>query len=265
MLSVDCDACHGSGPRFPVLLVSSVGVALLDPISCSGCHGRAADGTGSGSEGYGAGLRQHHWNAGETVCGDCHERGDLGGLTDANPANFAPAGEDIQPPYYADPDGAPIHPGLPQDPCNDPANATTPEEQVAGGPDGMDNDGDGIYDTLDLDCSPLAVSLDFFEADVAGREGVTLRWRTLDEVDNVGFRLIRVRERRPPKVVGMVAGQGTDLMGADYEFVDDGFQTPGAVVYFLEDIDIYGRSSRHPPASVVLPRAVGTPPGHARD
>ncbi|NIM61341.1 MAG: hypothetical protein GTO30_06700, partial [Acidobacteria bacterium] len=41
----DCGTCHNPGPRFPVETGVSAGGAGLDPISCSGCHGRAEDGT----------------------------------------------------------------------------------------------------------------------------------------------------------------------------------------------------------------------------
>jgi len=140
MLNGDCDTCHGSGPKFPVLLGSSQGGDGLDPISCAGCHGRAEDGTGTGSEGFGAGLRQHHWDAGVTLCGDagCH--------VDANPANFMPVDEDILPPYYSDNDAN--HPLIPSDSCNPVADGSP--EDYAAGPDGLDNDGDGLYDEADV-------------------------------------------------------------------------------------------------------------------
>jgi cysteine-rich repeat protein len=140
MLNSDCNTCHLSGPRFPVLLGSSLGGALLDPISCSGCHGRAEDGMGTGSEGYGAGLRQHHWRAGETSCLDCH--------VDADPGGFTPVGEDILPPYYSNSD--PIHPLIPSDPCNPEADGFP--EDYAATTLGLDNDGDSLWDTDDPDC-----------------------------------------------------------------------------------------------------------------
>ncbi|MDH4016884.1 MAG: hypothetical protein OEV20_06060, partial [Actinomycetota bacterium] len=58
MVADDCDTCHSSGSRFPVVLDSSVGGVGLDPIACAGCHGRMEDGTGVGTQGYSAGLRQ---------------------------------------------------------------------------------------------------------------------------------------------------------------------------------------------------------------
>jgi hypothetical protein len=59
MLDGDCDTCHSTGGRFPVLLGSSNGGTGLDPISCLGCHGRAE--AEAGGAVTGAGLRQHHF------------------------------------------------------------------------------------------------------------------------------------------------------------------------------------------------------------
>lgn len=141
MLNGDCLVCHGSGPRFPVMTSSSAGGTGLDPIGCAGCHGRAEDGTGEGAIGFGAGLRQHHWRAGIEICGQCH--------ADASPDDFAPVGEHVLPPYYSDSDVD--HPLIPSDPCN-PVIDGSPEDYAASTA-GLDNDGDDLYDELDvIDC-----------------------------------------------------------------------------------------------------------------
>ena len=145
MLDGDCLTCHTSGPRFPVLLDSSTGGDELAAISCVGCHGRAEDdsvangGTCTISDcGPGAGLRQHHFLAGVTICADCHDN--------ADPANYTPVGEDVLPPYYFTPDQN--HLNKPTDPCN-----PNDEEGAFGGNLlGLDNDGDDVYDTGDPDC-----------------------------------------------------------------------------------------------------------------
>jgi hypothetical protein len=141
MLAGDCSTCHSAGGRFPVLLDTSSGGTGLDAISCTGCHGRMEDGTGVLTFGYGAGLRQHHWNAGEQICADCHD--------DANPANYTPAGEQFLPPYYSASDAA--HPAMPSDPCN--PSADDHPEDYAASTLGLDNDGDGDYDEADGDCA----------------------------------------------------------------------------------------------------------------
>jgi hypothetical protein len=142
MLSGDCNTCHGSGGRSPVVLDSSVGGSGLSPISCVGCHGRTQDGgNDSASGGLGAGLRQHHTNAGINTCAGCH--------TDANPANYTPVGENVLPPYYGN--SLVAHPNMPTNPCNLDGN-----ENFAGGSEGLDNDGDGVYDGADSDCATAA-------------------------------------------------------------------------------------------------------------
>jgi hypothetical protein len=147
MLDGDCDTCHSTG-KFPVSLGSSSGGTGLDAISCAGCHGRAEDGTGTGSVGYAAGLRQHHWAAEVTICIDCH--------IDSDPAEFTPVGEDILPPYYSDSDAD--HPLIPADPCNLAADGFL--EDYAATTLGLDNDGDDLYDEADIiDCPEPGGSL----------------------------------------------------------------------------------------------------------
>ncbi len=144
MLNSDCNTCHGGGDTFPVILNSSDGGSGLDAIGCVGCHGRAEDNVagnpevGAGRTGYGAGLRQHHYNTGATICAECH--------LDANPASYTPVGENVLPSFYANPGTG--HPAMPDDACN--ANTS---EDFAGDPEGLDNDGDNAYDTADSDCS----------------------------------------------------------------------------------------------------------------
>jgi hypothetical protein len=136
-----CDVCHqdrNTVGRYPVLIAHSAS-SQLEPISCMGCHGREEDeGNDNISHGLGAGLRQHHTNAGITECKTCH--------SDADPANYTPVGENVLPPYYFTPD--PEFPNKPTDPCNQ-----RRAEDYAGGPKGLDNDGDGKYDMGDRDCN----------------------------------------------------------------------------------------------------------------
>jgi cytochrome c553 len=135
-----CDTCHQPNHVFyPVLLASSnTSPDLGDPIGCAGCHGRDEDiGNDNVSQGLSAGLRQHHTVSGVTVCKGCH--------SDANPEKYTPVGENVQPPYYRAPlDEFPNHP---TNPCN-----RNGGEDYAGDHAGLDNDGDGIYDSDDRDC-----------------------------------------------------------------------------------------------------------------
>ncbi len=133
LLAFDCATCHTGFQFDTVFLGSSDGGNGLAPISCLGCHGRAE--TDAGGAVTGAGLRQHHWNAGVSDCQSaCHR--------DADPALFTTVGEDVLPPYFANPGTG--HPDIPTDPCNPSPDFT---EDVLGNGAGLDNDGDGLYDT----------------------------------------------------------------------------------------------------------------------
>ena len=146
MLGGDCDACHLSSGRFPVRLDESAGGDGLVAIGCVGCHGRAEDnvaGNPSLPNGFGAGLRQHHTNAGVSDCTNCHD--------DADPANYTPVGEQVLPPYYADP--GINHPDMPTESCNSDGS-----EHFAGATIGLDNNGDLFYDGNSPSCDLSGVS-----------------------------------------------------------------------------------------------------------
>jgi hypothetical protein len=147
MLNGDCDVCHFGGVANPVFLGKSDGGTGMEPLSCSGCHGRRHDGWDHGTMGYSFGLRMMHWIADIDVngvstrdCRRCHP--------DADP-NLATASEWSMPPYYEQPGLA--HPAMPTSPCNSPPGH---DENFAGSLLGLDNDGDGLFDMADPDCAP---------------------------------------------------------------------------------------------------------------
>lgn len=141
MLNKDCETCHSGSSRTPVYINSSAGGAGLDSIACIGCHGRAEDGTSTfNTWRYGAGLIQKHISSGE-ACSECHADSDP-----SNPYYTAPVGENVSPPYFANP--GIDHPQIPADPCN-----ADSSENIAGSAAGLDNDGDGLYDGDDPDCA----------------------------------------------------------------------------------------------------------------
>jgi hypothetical protein len=198
MLGGDCNTCHTSPGRFPVFLGSSNGGNGLPAFSCAGCHGRLEDanalagdrslrqpslrrmmrqlrarrrrdwrdsgtrerrGTLLQTEGFGAGLRQHHWRSGITDCVSCH--------TDSDPAAFTPVGENVPPPYYADP--GIDHPAIPSNACS-PAPGLP--EDFAGSSFGLDSDGDLVYDGADDDCAPAICADGHVPDDVACDNGI---------------------------------------------------------------------------------------------
>jgi len=145
MLNDDCATCHyqpGNSDEFPVILNVSGGGNGLDPIGCMGCHGVDPQDPMQ-PNGWGAGLRAHHTNAGVgpghdgNTCINCHGNDPV------------PRPEDTLPAYYLNPGNN--HPNMPTDSCN-PASAGFPES-YAGANLGTDNDGDLIYDEADPDCA----------------------------------------------------------------------------------------------------------------
>jgi len=147
MLGGDCDTCHGNND-LPVRMNLSSGGSGLSPIGCVGCHGRNEDNVpanpevAAGHTGYGAALRQHHFVAGVEACNLCH--------LDADPDNYTTVGEDVMPDYYAHPGIG--HPAIPDDPCN-----ADGSEDFAGSPEGLDNDGNDVYDMSDAGCGVTGI------------------------------------------------------------------------------------------------------------
>jgi len=135
-VSDNCEACHKSGPKGEVYLNFSTDSTLSK--SCTGCHGRQEDVTGSCTGqsggvsaecGSGAGLRQiHELSLGSGTCTSCHFGDDT------------PVGEQT----------APFNYGLSGVVMEDACDGDGTESQF--GTTGLDNDGDGQRDGNDSDC-----------------------------------------------------------------------------------------------------------------
>jgi hypothetical protein len=135
--SPSCDDCH---PGFVGGFSGPLHGQHLGVISgCNLCHGNPGDNpkledcAGCHVQ---AGLVAHHDNAGAPAdtnglrCINCHP-----GLT--------PDPESAIPPYYV------LASSLVKDPCN---SGAAPGEDFTGDGQGLDNDGDLVYDELDTDC-----------------------------------------------------------------------------------------------------------------
>jgi hypothetical protein len=142
-----CDSCHGgagTSGREVNLLSSADARDGVNAISCMGCHGRFEDANNLGlfGNGWGAGLRQQHDNsplAGPGTCGTCHG--------DNNSATFTTAPESTMPPWYASVTNTSI--AMTMNPCS-----ADGQEDFSSNGTGLDNDGDGLEDGLDSDCTP---------------------------------------------------------------------------------------------------------------
>jgi hypothetical protein len=103
---------------------------------------------------------------------------------------------------------------------------------------------------------PLLVTLEAFTAQIESNR-VRLTWSTATEIDNVGFRILRqsqgkrLREGSELELLTptLIPASGAELLGAEYQFVDAD-PPPGRIAYFLEDVDRFGRSTRHGPVVV---------------
>ncbi|GAB4258244.1 MAG: hypothetical protein Kow0092_05730 [Deferrisomatales bacterium] len=120
-MATDCNLCHTSGDGRNPFLGSSDGTPDNPGMGCTGCH-----------EKYG--LRAHHAVNGVTMCAGCH------------PGDPPPPPEGTLPVYYGTPDT------LADSPCNPLAQPNVNENWTVGDFQGLDNDGDNLYDTADPDC-----------------------------------------------------------------------------------------------------------------
>jgi len=98
----------------------------------------------------------------------------------------------------------------------------------------------------------LLVVLEYFTARLSKR-GVQLSWATAVELDTLGFRVLRGTSGREKSLElltpQMIPAKGTNLVGAEYTFVDT-LSPRGPLVYYLEEIDLFGRTERHGPVTV---------------
>jgi cysteine-rich repeat protein len=123
--------------------------------------------------------------------------------------------------------------------------------------------GDGTTCTEEI-CDMLLVTMDSMSAK-AMPAGVLLRWTTVIEIDTIGFRVLREdptgrREKGLSIVAELIPSAGHGLAGATYELFDNAPAAARAAHYYLEDIDIHGKVTRHGPIVVDrgLRRAAGS-------
>jgi len=87
---------------------------------------------------------------------------------------------------------------------------------------------------------------------IATDKGVLLQWRTGFEIDNLGFNIYRERDghrkRLNPGIIAgsaLIVGQGTALdAGYSYSWFDS--EGTAECQYYLEDMDLAGKSTLHP-------------------
>ena len=78
-------------------------------------------------------------------------------------------------------------------------------------------------------------------------DGITIRWRTESETNNLGFNVYRGGNPDGPfeKVTtAVIRGAGADGMAHDYEFTDERAEPEQIYYYYLEDIDFNGTTQK---------------------
>lgn len=104
-------------------------------------------------------------------------------------------------------------------------------------------------------CGPgdLLISLSSFSVE-PGDGRVTVRWETSSEIDNAGFAVLRkeARSGRFERVTNtLLPGFGSDVSGASYSFEDTTAVNGVKYHYMLEDFDLGGFNTIHPPEQTV--------------
>ena len=143
--------------------------------------------------------------------------------------------------FWIDPDGAGPSPRYEAD--NNPCTTWTPEAVNNWNVTGSS--------------TATAVRIASFEAKATARS-VMLGWATGCEIDNLGFNVYRAEGQagRPgtPLNRDLILSQSPGSMrGAQYYFVDDDVDPGTTYRYWLEDVDMAGKTTMHGPVTATIP------------
>lgn len=93
-----------------------------------------------------------------------------------------------------------------------------------------------------------------------GAGKVVLSWSTASEIDNAGFNIYRAeaQDGQYEKInSALIPAEGSAVVGADYEFIDENVKLWKKYYYVLEDIDINGNATAHTEVIVsAMPRLI---------
>jgi hypothetical protein len=214
-------ACPQGGASCPLL---STWTALLDPANIGAAgFGRFDVYVGNGGGTGNGGGNPVEIGAGDALSLDLMLTGDLSGLT---ACSFTSEGSKIPP-------GSKVVTGIGRFQAGE-----------------MNGDSGWIAPCRGGD---LFVELRFFKAEA--RDGdVLLTWDTATELDNLGFNVLRKPELGGPWQIinpALVPAQGDPLAGASYSLVDTDVVNGVEYRYRLEDIDLHGFNTLHPPKRAV--------------
>jgi len=78
-------------------------------------------------------------------------------------------------------------------------------------------------------------------------DGVSIRWRTESETNNLGFNIYRSEtpNGKFEKINAvLIKGAGTDATPRDYQFVDEKIEPGKVYYYYIEDVDLSGNTDK---------------------
>jgi hypothetical protein len=106
--------------------------------------------------------------------------------------------------------------------------------------------------SLSIDLIPTAVELVSFEA-IPKARGIRIAWETASEIDTLGFNLYRAEslDEVPTRLNDSLipAGAPGSPGGESYTWLDRPVEAGHTYFYWLEDVDLSGRATRHGPVS----------------
>jgi len=106
-----------------------------------------------------------------------------------------------------------------------------------------------------------AVDLVSFTA-IAHEDYILVEWETATEIDNAGFYVTRDTDPVPPfePISGFIPAEGSGVIGAQYEFLDDEISNGEIYYYILEAVDTHQNIDMHGPISVTFGSQVTNTP-----
>ena len=111
--------------------------------------------------------------------------------------------------------------------------------------------------------APTAVTMADILAEFDESGAVILTWVTTAEFDNWGFNVYRAEVNDPAQAVRinetLIPGRGQSVIGATYHFVDENVEPGKTYWYWIEDVEIGGKTTWHGPVEVYVPAVI--PPG----
>lgn len=98
-----------------------------------------------------------------------------------------------------------------------------------------------------------AIDLVNFTA-TAQEDSILIQWETATEIDNAGFYVTRATEPEPTysDISGFIPAEGSGVIGAEYQFVDDDVTKGNVYYYILEAVDTSQNVDIHGPITVTF-------------